>query len=128
MFSAFTIFNINDKKLDTSYSNESLWPISNNEIQWFIYSHNKKIKQKISQPNFLYIKNRHLFILNDYHQLILDQQKVAIRTGHHCAQPLLKKLNLNSTARASFGIYNTRNDVDHFIEAIKETKIFFNNA
>ena len=60
--------------------------------------------------------------------MVLDQRKVAIRTGHHCAQPLLKKLNLNSTARASFGIYNTRNDVDHFIEAIKETKIFFNNA
>ncbi len=57
--------------------------------------------------------------------MILDQFNVAIRTGHHCAQPLLKKLDLNSTARASFGIYNTKNDVDRFIEAIKETKIFF---
>jgi cysteine desulfurase/selenocysteine lyase len=59
--------------------------------------------------------------------LILDQHNIAIRTGHHCAQPLLKKLNLNSTARASFGIYNNKSDVDGFIEAVKETKKFFNN-
>ena len=57
--------------------------------------------------------------------MILDQHNVAIRTGHHCAQPLLKKLNLQSTARASFGIYNNKNDVDLFIEAINETKKFF---
>ena len=57
--------------------------------------------------------------------LILDQHNVAIRTGHHCAQPLLKKLNLNATARASFGIYNNKNDIDCFIEAIKETINFF---
>ena len=59
--------------------------------------------------------------------LILDQHNIAVRTGHHCAQPLLKKLNLNSTARASFGIYNNKSDVDGFIEAVKETKKFFNN-
>jgi cysteine desulfurase/selenocysteine lyase len=59
--------------------------------------------------------------------MILDQHNIAIRTGHHCAQPLLKKLNLNATARASFGIYNTMSDVDNFIYAIKETKAFFNN-
>tara|TARA_Y100000294_G_C8522663_1_gene323568 strand:- start:13 stop:1218 length:1206 start_codon:yes stop_codon:yes gene_type:complete len=57
--------------------------------------------------------------------IILDQQNVAVRTGHHCAQPLLNKLNLNATARASFGIYNNINDVDCLIEAIKETKKFF---
>ena len=57
--------------------------------------------------------------------IILDQHNVAVRTGHHCAQPLLKKLNLNATARASFGIYNNKSDVDSFIEAVKETKKFF---
>ena len=57
--------------------------------------------------------------------LILDQHNIAVRTGHHCAQPLLKKLNLNATARASFGIYNNKSDVDSFIEAVKETKKFF---
>ena len=69
------------------------------------------------------------FNINDIHAndiaMILDQHNVAIRTGHHCAQPLLKKLNLQSTARASFGIYNNKNDVDLFIEAINETKKFF---
>ena len=59
--------------------------------------------------------------------LILDQHNIAIRAGHHCAQPLLKKLNLRATVRASFGIYNTINDVNIFIEAIKETRKFFNN-
>ena len=57
--------------------------------------------------------------------MILDQHNVAIRTGHHCAQPLLKKYNLTSTARLSFGIYNNKNDVDNFINALKETKSFF---
>jgi len=57
--------------------------------------------------------------------IVLDQHKVAIRSGHHCAQPLLNQLNLNTTARASFGIYNNKNDVDNFVEAIKETKKFF---
>ena len=56
------------------------------------------------------------FTLDNIHPndiaMILDQQNVAIRTGHHCAQPLLKKLNLNSTARVSFGIYNNKADVD----------------
>jgi len=57
--------------------------------------------------------------------LVLDQHNIAVRTGHHCAQPLLKKLNLNATARASFGIYNNKSDVDSFIEAVKESKEFF---
>ena len=57
--------------------------------------------------------------------LILDQNNIAIRTGHHCAQPLLKRLNLTGTARASFGIYNTKNDVDIFVEGIKKTIDFF---
>ena len=56
---------------------------------------------------------------------ILDAEGIAIRTGHHCAQPLMKKLNITSCARASFGIYNNQNDVDCFVEAIKETKNFF---
>ncbi len=57
--------------------------------------------------------------------MILDQHNVAIRSGHHCAQPLLDKFNINSTARASFGIYNDKKDVDSFIEALKDTKNFF---
>tara|TARA_B100000965_G_C19587986_1_gene756671 strand:- start:795 stop:2000 length:1206 start_codon:yes stop_codon:yes gene_type:complete len=54
--------------------------------------------------------------------LFLDQHGVAIRTGHHCAQPLMKKFNVNSTARISFGIYNDEKDIDHFIDSLSETR------
>ena len=66
------------------------------------------------------IKNIHA---NDI-AMILDQHNIAIRTGHHCAQPLMKRFETESTARVSFGIYNNQNDVDCFIRAIDETKKF----
>ena len=56
--------------------------------------------------------------------MVLDQKNIAIRTGHHCAQPLMKYLNINSSARASFGVYNDENDVDTFIESLSEAKKF----
>ncbi|UXR72105.1 cysteine desulfurase [Staphylococcus sp. IVB6240] len=55
----------------------------------------------------------------------LDTEGVAVRAGHHCAQPLMKWLNVSSTARASFHIYNTKEDVDQLIEGLKRTKEFF---
>ena len=55
---------------------------------------------------------------------ILDKQGVAIRTGHHCCQPLHKRYDLTATARVSFSIYNTFKDVDIFIAAIKKAKDF----
>ena len=42
--------------------------------------------------------------------MILDQKNIAIRTGHHCAQPLMKYLNITSSARVSFGVYNNMSD------------------
>ena len=53
---------------------------------------------------------------------ILDSYGVAIRAGHHCAQPFMKYMNLNSTCRISFYFYNTREEVDIFIEAIKSVR------
>ena len=50
---------------------------------------------------------------------------VAVRAGHHCAQPLIDYLDLPATARASFYIYNTFADCDKLVEAIKLTKAFF---
>nr|WP_188595421.1 cysteine desulfurase [Staphylococcus muscae] len=55
----------------------------------------------------------------------LDTEGVAVRAGHHCAQPLMKWLNVSSTARASFYIYNTKEDVDQLVEGLKRTKEFF---
>ena len=55
----------------------------------------------------------------------LDVEGVAIRAGHHCCQPLMKHLNLNSTARVSFGMYNTEYEVDIFINALSKCRDFF---
>jgi cysteine desulfurase/selenocysteine lyase len=51
---------------------------------------------------------------------ILDQQGIAVRAGHHCAQPVMRRLNLPATARASFAFYNTRNEIDQLVAAIEE--------
>ncbi|BAB74194.1 cysteine desulfurase [Anabaena sp. FACHB-709] len=56
---------------------------------------------------------------------LLDQEGVAIRSGHHCTQPLHRHLGLAATARASLSFYNTREDIDVFIKALKETIDFF---
>jgi cysteine desulfurase/selenocysteine lyase len=50
--------------------------------------------------------------------MLLDQQGVAIRTGHHCTQPLMQYLNAPGTARASLSFYNNKNDVDAFVQAL----------
>ena len=56
---------------------------------------------------------------------ILDESKVAIRAGHHCAQPLMAELGVEATARASFGVYNGRRDVDSLVRGIERvTRIF----
>lgn len=69
------------------------------------------------------------FNLKDVHPhdvaTALDTEGVAVRAGHHCAQPLMKWLNVSSTARASFYIYNTKEDIDQLVEGLKQTKEFF---
>lgn len=54
-----------------------------------------------------------------------DQKGIALRGGHHCTQPLMKRLNVPSTARASFYFYNTRDEADRFVEVIGELHRFF---
>jgi len=56
---------------------------------------------------------------------IIDRDGVAIRTGHHCAQPLMDYLGLDATARASFAMYNTREDVDQLVGALAEVSEIF---
>ncbi|MBO4519145.1 MAG: cysteine desulfurase, partial [Paludibacteraceae bacterium] len=51
---------------------------------------------------------------------LLDQQGVAVRTGHHCAEPLIDEIGVPGTVRVSFGLYNDKNDVDAFIAALKK--------
>lgn len=58
----------------------------------------------------------------------LDMEGVAVRAGHHCAQPLMKWLNVAATARASFYLYNTEADVDKLVQAIQAAKEFFQDG
>ncbi|MCP1640015.1 cysteine desulfurase [Streptococcus gallinaceus] len=58
----------------------------------------------------------------------LDYEGVAVRAGHHCAQPLINHLGISSAARASFYIYNTKEDCDKLVEAILKAKEFFNGT
>lgn len=51
--------------------------------------------------------------------MLLDKQGVAVRTGHHCAQPLMERLGIPGTVRAGFAIYNTKEEVDNFIRALQ---------
>jgi cysteine desulfurase/selenocysteine lyase len=53
---------------------------------------------------------------------ILDREGVAVRAGHHCAQPLMERFGVSSTTRASFALYNTRDEVDVFVAALKKAR------
>ncbi len=63
------------------------------------------------------------FLIGDAHHydtgLLLDKLGIAVRTGHHCAQPLMHALGIEGTVRASFALYNTREEADAFIAALK---------
>ncbi|MCM3127328.1 MULTISPECIES: cysteine desulfurase [unclassified Paenibacillus] len=59
---------------------------------------------------------------------VLDASGVAIRAGHHCCQPLMRWLEVGSTARASFYLYNTEQDVDRLVSALIQTKEYFGDA
>jgi cysteine desulfurase/selenocysteine lyase len=56
---------------------------------------------------------------------IIDRGGVAVRAGHHCAQPLMNRFDLTSTSRASFALYNTRNEVEMFVASVQEATEFF---
>lgn len=56
---------------------------------------------------------------------ILDKQGIAVRTGHHCAQPILRRFNVPATTRASYAFYNNHNDTDRLVEGIRYAKSFF---
>ena len=65
------------------------------------------------------------FVIDSIHPhdigTIMDKHGVAIRTGHHCTQPIMDFYGIPATARASFGIYNSKQDVDEMINAIEKT-------
>ncbi|KJF47492.1 MULTISPECIES: cysteine desulfurase [Bacillus] len=72
------------------------------------------------------------FNLDDVHphdaSTVLDTEGIAIRAGHHCAQPLMKWLGVSATARASFYLYNTEEEIDELMAALRKTKEYFTNV
>lgn len=56
---------------------------------------------------------------------LLDHLGIAIRTGHHCAEPLMHRLGIEGTARASFGLYNTKEEIDQFVAGIRRVAMMF---
>jgi cysteine desulfurase/selenocysteine lyase len=69
------------------------------------------------------------FVLDDVHPhdvgTILDRYGVAIRAGHHCCQPLMARLGVPATARASIALYNTRDDIDVLVQAVQAAREVF---
>ncbi len=59
---------------------------------------------------------------------VLDQYGVAVRAGHHCAQPLMRRLGCVATARASFYVYNRREEVDTLVQGVGEADRFFGHV
>ena len=72
------------------------------------------------------------FNLDDVHPhdvaTALDSEGIAVRAGHHCCQPLMRWLNVSSTARASFYLYNTEAEIDRLVGSLQRTKEFFGHA
>ena len=69
------------------------------------------------------------FLVGDIHPydmgMLLDKLGIAVRTGHHCAQPLMKRLGVEGTVRASFSFYNTKEEVDVLVAAVKRVSQMF---
>ena len=70
------------------------------------------------------------FVLPNIHAhdlgTLIDEEGVAIRTGHHCTQPVMKHFGVPATSRASLALYNTKDEIDHLVSAIKKAKEVFN--
>jgi cysteine desulfurase/selenocysteine lyase len=69
------------------------------------------------------------FVMEDVHPhdigTILDREGLAIRTGHHCAQPVMARFGIPATARASLGVYNTRADLDALAAGVDKVRAIF---
>jgi cysteine desulfurase/selenocysteine lyase len=76
--------------------------------------------QKISVLSFV-IDNIHYYDAG----MVLDKVGIAVRTGHHCAQPLMDRFNIDGTIRASFAFYNTKEEIDKFYNALLKIKLMF---
>ncbi len=111
--------NIRDHEIEiTKYAYNNLMNVDGIEI---LGPENTDIRAGLISFN---IPNIHPHDLGTF----LDSKGIAIRTGHHCAMPLIKKLGRHSSARASFYLYNTNHEVDKFTAEINNSIKYFNNV
>jgi cysteine desulfurase/selenocysteine lyase len=110
---------INEVGLNNIYSFE-------NELTQYAYEKLSKLNDIIIYGDFKNQTSIISFNLNGIHfndlAMLLDKKNIAIRTGHHCAQPFMKHFNITGNARMSFGVYNTKDDIDYFIKSLNEVK------
>jgi len=110
---------INEIGIDKIYSYES-------ELAQYVYEKMKIINDinlygELKNPTSILSFNIEGMHFNDL-AIFLDKKNIAIRTGHHCAQPLMRHFNISGNARLSIGVYNTKDDVDYFIKSLDEVK------
>ena len=110
---------INDVGIDKIYEYES-------QLTQYAYNQMKKNNDIKIYGDFTNQTSIISFNIDGVHfndlAMLLDKKNIAIRTGHHCAQPFMKCFNISGNARISVGVYNSKNDIDYFINAIDEVK------
>lgn len=110
---------INEVGIDNIYTYES-------NLTKYAYEKLRKINDIIIYGDFKNQTSIISFNIKGVHfndlAMLLDKKNIAIRTGHHCAQPFMKYFKITGSARMSIGIYNTKNDIDYFIKSINEVK------
>ena len=103
------IFPLNESlSIKLNSSNLREWPIT------LVFSKRLFSLYRIGIFSFT-IENFHYYDLG----LLLDAKGIAVRTGHHCTQPLMDKYNLDGTARVYLALYNTEQEVDFFVDSVK---------
>mgnify|MGYP001170964239 CR=1 FL=1 len=111
---------INEVGIDKIYEYE-------NNLTQYAYDQIKRDNDIIVYGDFKNQTSIISFNLNGVHfndlAMLLDKKNIAIRTGHHCAQPFMKCFNISGNARMSVGIYNTRDEIDYFIKSLNDVKI-----
>ncbi|MDB2349812.1 SufS family cysteine desulfurase [Alphaproteobacteria bacterium] len=110
---------INDVGIDKIYEYES-------KLTQYAYNQMKKNNDIKIYGDFTNQTSIISFNIDGVHfndlAMLLDKKNIAIRTGHHCAQPFMKCFNISGNARMSVGVYNSIDDIDYFIKAIEEVK------
>ena len=110
---------INEVGIENIYSLE-------NQLTQYAYNQMKKNNDMKIYGDFKNQTSIISFNLNGVHfndlAILLDKKNIAIRTGHHCAQPFMKFFNISGNARMSVGVYNTKDDIDYFMESLDEVK------